>query len=126
MGFEEPRFSLILTNSVDQTCIAQLAIPSVPVPEGSGADVMLIGEVAGQRVHASDGNSRDGTERWTGSLAAPGEFHERRNGLQALHSLCILLRRKAEALGLGNLRQGSKQAGLVQIRAKRQSRAVWS
>jgi hypothetical protein len=48
MGFEEPRFSLIRANSVDQTCIAQLAVLGVPVPESSGADVVLVGEVAGR------------------------------------------------------------------------------
>src|SRR5664279_1577710 len=47
MGFEKPRFPLIRANSVDQTCIAQLAVLSIPVPESSGADVVLIGEVSG-------------------------------------------------------------------------------
>src|SRR5664279_1926958 len=64
MGFKEPRLSLIRANSVDQTRIAQLAVLSVPVPQSSDADVVLIGEVAGQRVHASQGNSADGTECW--------------------------------------------------------------
>src|ERR1035441_8336665 len=48
MGFEKPRLSLIRANSIDQTCIAQLAVLCIPVPERSGADVVLIGEVAGQ------------------------------------------------------------------------------
>src|ERR1035441_3267470 len=108
MGFEKPRFSLIRANSVDQTCIAQLAILTVPVPESSSADVVLIGEVPGQRVHASHGDSTDGTKRWTGSPTAPREFHERRNGLQALQGLCVLLCGKVEALRLGNLGQRSK------------------
>src|ERR1035441_9408756 len=43
MGFEKPRLSLVRANSVDQTCIAQLAVLSVPVPESSRADVVLIG-----------------------------------------------------------------------------------
>src|ERR1019366_1250394 len=126
MGLEEPRFSLIRANSVDQTCIAQLAVLCIPVPESSSADVVLIREVAGQRVHASHGNSADGTKRRTGSLAAAAEFHERRNRLQALQGLCVLPCGKAEALGLGNLRQRSKQVGLAWIQAKRQSRAGWS
>src|ERR1019366_4322894 len=126
MGFEEPRFSLIRANSVDQARIAQLAVLSVPVPESSGAEVVLIRKVPDQRVHASHGDSPDGTEGWTGSPAAPREFHQGRNGLQALQGLCVLPCRKVEALGLGNLRQRSKQVGLVQVRAKRQSRAGWS
>src|ERR1017187_1869405 len=65
MGFEKPRLSLIRANSIDQTRIAELAVLSVPVPESSGADVVLIGEVADQRVHASHGNSAAGTKRWT-------------------------------------------------------------
>src|ERR1019366_9056015 len=126
MGSEEPRLSLIRANSIDQTRIAELAVLSVPVPESSGADLVLIGEVAGQRVHASHGNSTSGTKRLTGSLAAAAKFHERRNRLQALQGLCVLPGGKVEALGLGNLRQRSKQVGLVQIRAKSQSRAIWS
>src|ERR1035437_6762685 len=126
MGFEKPRLSLIRANSVDQTRIAELAVLSIPVPESSGADMVLIGEVAGQRAHAAYGNSADGAECRTGSLAAAAEFQQGRNGLQALQSLCVLLCRKAEALGLGNFRQRSKQVGLVWIRAKRQSRAGWS
>src|ERR1035441_7210326 len=69
MGFEKPRLSLIRANSVDQTRIAEFAVLSIPVPESSRTDVVLISEVAGQRVHASHGNSVDGTKRWTGSLA---------------------------------------------------------
>ncbi len=115
MGFEKPRFSLIRANSVDQTRIAQLAVLSVPVPESSGADVVLASEEIGQRVHASHGNSADGTKRRTRSAAATAEFHEWRNGLQALQGLCVLACRKVEALGLGNLRQRGKQLGLVQI-----------
>src|ERR1019366_3856238 len=92
MGFEKPRLSLIRANSVDQTCIAELAVLCIPVPQGSRADVVLIGEIAGQRVHASHGNSADGTERRSGSLAAAAEFHQRRNGFQALHGLCVLPR----------------------------------
>src|ERR1039458_5669031 len=111
MGFEKPRLSLIRANSVDQTRIAELAVLSVPVPESSSADVVLIREVADQRVHASHGHSAVGTKRWTGSPAAAAEFHERRNGLQALQGLCILLCGKAEALGLGDLRQRSEQLG---------------
>src|ERR1039458_2991849 len=126
MGFEKPRLSLIRANSIDQTCITQLAVLCIPVPESSGADVVLVGEVADQRAHASHGNSADGTKRWTGSLATTAEFHQRRNGLQALQGLCVLPCRKVEALGLGDLWQRSKQVGLVQIRAKCQSRAVWS
>src|ERR1019366_5907263 len=126
MGFEKPRLSLIRANSVDQTCIAQLAVLGIPVPESSDTDVVLIGEVAGQRVHASHGNTGDGTKGRTGSLAAAAEFHERRNCFQALQGLCVLLCRKVEALGLGDLRQRSKQVGLVQLRAQRQSRAGWS
>src|ERR1022692_603281 len=101
MGFEKPRLSLIRANSIDQTRIAQLAVLSVPVPESSGADVVLIGEVADQRVHASHGNSGNGTECWTGSLAAAGEFHQRRDGLQALHGLGVLPCGKVEAFGFG-------------------------
>ena len=56
----------------------------IPVPQSSRAEVVLIGEVAGQRVHASHGDSRDGTECRTGAPAAAREFHERRDGLQAL------------------------------------------
>src|ERR1035441_9660618 len=126
MGFEKPRFSLIRANSVDQPRIAELAVLCIPVPESSGADMVLIGEVAGQRVHASHGNSADGTERWTGSLAAAGEFHQRRNGFQTLQGLRVLPCGKVEALGLGDLRQRSKQLGLAWIRAQRQNRAVWS
>ena len=118
MGCEEPGFSLIGANSIDQTRIAQLAVLCIPVPESSGADVVLIGEVAGQRAHASHGDSAAGTKRWTGSPTAAAEFHERRNGFQALQGLCVLLRRKVEALGLGDLRQRSKQVGLVSIRAQ--------
>src|ERR1022692_671201 len=113
MGFEKPRFSLIRANSVDQPRIAELAVLCIPVPESSGADMVLIGEVAGQRVHASHGNSADGTKRWTGSPAAPREFHQWRNGFQALQGLCVLSRGKVEALGLGNLWQRSEQLGLV-------------
>src|ERR1019366_4449831 len=90
MGFEEPRFPLIRANSIDQTRIAELAVLSVPVPESSDADMVLIGEVAGQRVHASHGNSANSAKRWTRSPAAAAEFHERRNGLQALQGLCVL------------------------------------
>src|SRR5450759_566506 len=121
MGFEKPRLTLIRANPVDQTRIAELAVLSVPVPESSGADVVLIGEVAGQRIHASYGNSTSGTKRWTGSLTAAAEFHERCNGFQALQGLCVLSRRKVKALRLGNLWQRRKQVGLVQIRAQRQS-----
>src|ERR1022692_1128751 len=113
MGFEKPRLPLIRANSVDQTRIAQLAVLCVPIPESSGADVVLIGEVVGQRVHASHGNSGDGTKRWTGSPVAPREFHERRNGLQAFHGLGVLPCGKVEALGLSDLWQSSKQFGLV-------------
>src|ERR1022692_2247700 len=102
MGFEKPRLSLVRANSVDQTRIAQLAVLCVPVPEGSWADMVLIGEVAGQRVHAAHGNSAGGTKRWTGSLAAAAEFHERRNGLQALQGLCVLPCREVKALGFGD------------------------
>ena|ERR1035438_3327506 len=115
MGFEKPRLSLIRANSVDQACIAQLAVLSVPVPERSGADMVLIGEVADQRVYAAHGNSRDGTKRWSGSPAAAAEFHQRCNGFQALQGLGVLLCRKVEAFGLGNFWQRSKQGGLVQI-----------
>src|ERR1039458_3344709 len=62
MGFEKPRLSLIRTNSVDQTRIAELAVLSVPVPESSGTDVVLIGEEAGKRVHASHRDSAGGTK----------------------------------------------------------------
>jgi hypothetical protein len=48
MGFEEPRLSLIRANSVDQTGIAQLAVLCIPVPESSGAEVVLIRQLAGQ------------------------------------------------------------------------------
>src|ERR1035437_5161803 len=113
MGFEEPRLTLIRANSVDQTCIAQLAVLSVPVPESPGADLVLIGEVAGQRGHASHGDSAHGTKRWTGSPAAVAEFHQWRNGFQALQGLCVLPCGKVEALGLGDLGQRSKQLGLV-------------
>src|ERR1019366_3061374 len=126
MGFEEPRLSLIRANSVDQTRIAQLAVLCIPIPEGSRADVVLIGEVVSQRVHASHRNSASGTKRWTRSAAAATEFHQRRNGLQALQGLCVLPCGKVEAFGLGDLGQRSKQLGLVQVRAKRQSRAGWS
>src|ERR1019366_5096373 len=47
MGFEKPRFSLIRANSVDQTRIAELAVLCIPVPESSGADVVLIRAEAG-------------------------------------------------------------------------------
>src|ERR1019366_2638182 len=104
MGFEKPRLSLIRANSVDQTCIAQLAVLGIPVPESSDAEMVLICEVADQRAHASHGNSRDGTKRWSGSLAAAAEFHERRNGFQTPQGLCVLPCGKVEALGLGNLR----------------------
>ncbi len=113
MGLEKPRFSLIRANSVDQTRIAQLAVLCIPVPESSRADVVLIGEVVDQRAHASHGNSRDGTKRWSGSPAAPREFHERCNGLQAHQGLCVLHCGKVEALGLSDLWQSSKQFGLV-------------
>src|ERR1019366_2522197 len=126
MGFKKSRLSLIRANSVDQTRIAELAVLCIPVPESSGADVVLIREVAGKQVHASHGDTADGTKRWTGSAAATAEFHERRNGFQALQGLCVLPGGKVEALGLGDLRQRSKQVGLVQIRAKGQSRAGWS
>src|SRR5664280_1115092 len=126
MGSEKPRLSLIRANSIDQTRIAELAVLSVPVPEGSGADMVLIRQAAGEGVHASHGNSANSAKRRTGSLAAPREFHQRRDGFQALHGLCVLPCGKVEALRLGNLWQRSKQAGLVQIRAKCQSRAVWS
>src|ERR1039458_5342482 len=109
MSFEEPRLSLIRANSVDQTGIAELAVLSVPVPESSGADVVLSRQVAGQRVHASHGNSANSPKRRTGSPTAPREFHERRNHFQALQGLCVLPCGKVEALGLGNLRQRSKQ-----------------
>src|ERR1039457_572680 len=126
MGLEKPRLSLIRANSVDQTRIAQLAVLCIPVPERSDAEVVLIGEVAGQRVHASHDNTTGGTKRRTGSLAAAAEFQQRRNHFQALQGLGVLSRGKVEALGFGNLRQRSKQVGLVWIRAKRQSGAVWS
>jgi len=74
MGFEEPRFSLIGANSVYQPCVADLAVLCVPVPEGSWADVMLIGKIAGQRVHASHGDSAQGAKCRTRSLAAATEF----------------------------------------------------
>src|ERR1039457_3600625 len=90
MGFEKPRLSLIRANSVDQTRIAELAVLSIPVPESSGADLVLIREVAGQRVHASHGNTADGTKRRTGSLAAAAEFQQRRDYFQALQGLCVL------------------------------------
>src|ERR1019366_2396590 len=121
MGCEESRRSLIRANSVDQTGIAELAVLCIPVPESSGADVVLIGEVASQRAHASHGDTANGTKRWSGSPTAPREFHERRNRLQALQGLCVLPCGKVEAFGLGDLGQRSKQLGLVGIRAKRQS-----
>src|SRR5664279_5343317 len=62
MGFEEPRLSLIRANPVDQTRIAQLAVLCIPVPESSDTEMVLIRQVAGQRVHASHGNSADGTK----------------------------------------------------------------
>ena len=89
------------------------------------ADVVLIGEVVGQRGHASHGDSAAGAKRRTGSLAAAAEFHERRNGLQALQGLGVLICRKVEALWLRDFRQRSKQVGLISIRAQRQSRAGW-
>src|ERR1017187_3007352 len=90
MGFKKPRLTLIRANSVDQTRIAQLAVLCIPVPESSGADMVLISEEAGQRVHASHSNSADGPECWTGPPAAVAEFHERRHGLQARQGLGVL------------------------------------
>src|ERR1039458_2547927 len=109
MGFKKPRLTLIRANSVDQTRIAELAVLCIPVPQSSGADMVLISQEAGQRVHASHGNSGDGTKRRSGSPTAAAEFHQRRNRFQALQGLCVLPYRKVEAVGLGNLWQGSKQ-----------------
>src|ERR1035438_3142301 len=74
MGSKKPRVSLIRANSVHQTRIPQLAVLCIPVPESSRADVVLIGQVVGQRVHAAHGNSANSPKRRTGSLAAPREF----------------------------------------------------
>src|SRR5580692_2083743 len=121
MGLEEPRLPLVRTNSIRQPCISELAILHVPVPQSAGADAVLIGEIACQRVHAPNGHSAEGTERWTGSPTAAAEVQQRSDRLQALPHLGVLFSRKVEALGFGDFRQRRKQRGLLYIGAQCQS-----
>ena len=84
MGLEEPRLSLVRTNSIDQTCITETTLLP-PIPKSAGADVVLIGEIADHRIHALNSHSAHGAESRAESFAAAGEFQQGSDGLQPLH-----------------------------------------